>query len=92
MAAFESAIDYLDRRGLIDRNRVGITGFSRTYWYVTYTVDTFQTPLRGGRHSPMGWTTAISNIWLSRTRSQVWLVNTSSYMEVLRTENNCLNG
>jgi hypothetical protein len=38
MAAYESAIDYLDRRGLIDRNRVGITGFSRTFWYVTYTL------------------------------------------------------
>jgi dipeptidyl aminopeptidase/acylaminoacyl peptidase len=38
MAACESAIDYLDRRGLIDLNRVGITGFSRTYWYVTYTL------------------------------------------------------
>jgi hypothetical protein len=36
MASYEGAIDYLDRRGLIDRNRVGITGFSRTYWYVTY--------------------------------------------------------
>lgn len=36
MAAYESAIDYLDRKGLIDRNRVGITGFSRTYWYITY--------------------------------------------------------
>ena len=36
MAAYESAIDYLERRELIDRNRVGITGFSRTYWYVTY--------------------------------------------------------
>lgn len=38
MAAYEGAIDYLDRRGLIDRNRVAITGFSRTYWYVTYTL------------------------------------------------------
>jgi hypothetical protein len=38
MAAYESAIGYLDRRGLIDRNRVGITGFSATYWYVTYTL------------------------------------------------------
>jgi hypothetical protein len=36
MASYEGAIDYLDRRGIIDRNRVGITGFSRTYWYVTY--------------------------------------------------------
>ena len=38
MASYEGAIDYLDRRGLIDRNRVGITGFSRTYWWVTYTL------------------------------------------------------
>lgn len=38
MASYEGAIDYLDRRGLIDRNRVGITGFSRTYWYITYTL------------------------------------------------------
>ena len=38
MALYESAIDYLDRRGLIDRNRVGIMGFSRTFWYVTYTL------------------------------------------------------
>lgn len=38
MASFEGALDYLDRRGLIDRNRVGIAGFSRTCWYVTYTL------------------------------------------------------
>jgi hypothetical protein len=38
MASFEGAIDYLDLRGLIDQNRVGITGFSRTDWYVTYTL------------------------------------------------------
>ena len=38
MESYEGAIDYLDRRGLIDRNRIGITGFSRTYWYVTYTL------------------------------------------------------
>ena len=38
MAAYEGAIDYLDRKGLIDINRVGIIGFSRTFWYVTYTL------------------------------------------------------
>jgi hypothetical protein len=38
MAAFEGAIDYLKRRGLIDQNRIGIIGFSRTDWYVTYTL------------------------------------------------------
>jgi dipeptidyl aminopeptidase/acylaminoacyl peptidase len=38
MATYESAIDYLDRRGLIDRNLVGIIGFSRTCVYVGYTI------------------------------------------------------
>jgi len=38
MAAYEGAIDDLDHRGLIDRNRVGIIGFSRTCLYVTYTL------------------------------------------------------
>ena len=36
MADYESAIDYLDGRGLIDRNLVGIIGFSRTCYYVTH--------------------------------------------------------
>jgi hypothetical protein len=38
MAAYEGAIDYLDGRGLIDRNRVGMIGFSRTVFYVAYTL------------------------------------------------------
>jgi hypothetical protein len=36
MSAYEGAIDYLDDRGIIDRNRVGIIGFSRTQYYVEY--------------------------------------------------------
>jgi hypothetical protein len=36
VAAYESAIDYLDGRGLIDRNLVAIIGFSRTCYYVTH--------------------------------------------------------
>jgi dipeptidyl aminopeptidase/acylaminoacyl peptidase len=38
MAAYDGAIELLDRRGLIDRDRIGIIGFSRTYMYVTYTL------------------------------------------------------
>jgi hypothetical protein len=38
MAAYEGAIEYLDERGLIDRDRVGIIGFSRTVFYVEYTL------------------------------------------------------
>lgn len=34
--AYERAIDALDRRGLIDRTRVGIVGFSRTFSFVGY--------------------------------------------------------
>jgi dipeptidyl aminopeptidase/acylaminoacyl peptidase len=33
---FERAIDYLDEKGIIDRKRVGIVGFSRTCLYVKY--------------------------------------------------------
>lgn len=36
LSSFESAIDYLDRRGLIDRRRVGLAGFSRTCYSVKY--------------------------------------------------------
>ncbi len=38
MAAYEGAIDELDRRGLVDRKRVGIVGFSRTVFTVGYTL------------------------------------------------------
>lgn len=38
MAHYEAAIDYLDQRGLVDRTRVGIVGFSRTCLYVKYTL------------------------------------------------------
>lgn len=36
VSALEGAIDYLSARGLIDRNRVGIVGFSRTCLFVKY--------------------------------------------------------
>ena len=38
MATFEGAIDYLNARNLIDVNRVGILGFSRTVFTVGYTL------------------------------------------------------
>lgn len=38
MAAFEGAIESLAARGIIDRNRVGIIGFSRTVYHVAYTL------------------------------------------------------
>jgi hypothetical protein len=38
MAIYDAAIDLLDRKGLIARDRIGIIGFSRSYWYVTYTL------------------------------------------------------
>lgn len=36
VSAFQGAINYLDGKGLIDRNRVGIIGFSRTCLHVKY--------------------------------------------------------
>lgn len=38
MAAYEGAIDELSRQGLIDREQVGIIGFSRTAYKVGYTL------------------------------------------------------
>lgn len=35
LAKYESAIDYLDKKSIIDRERVGIIGFSRTFYYVS---------------------------------------------------------
>jgi dipeptidyl aminopeptidase/acylaminoacyl peptidase len=36
METYEKAIDYLDGRGFIDREKVGIIGFSRTCFHVKY--------------------------------------------------------
>jgi hypothetical protein len=38
MSAFEGAVDWLDKRGVIDRGRVGLVGFSRTVYYVAFTL------------------------------------------------------
>jgi dipeptidyl aminopeptidase/acylaminoacyl peptidase len=38
MLAYEGVIDYLDGLGLIDRDRIGIIGFSRTACFVGYTL------------------------------------------------------
>lgn len=36
MASYQGLIDYLDERGIIDRNRVGLLGWSRTGYHVRY--------------------------------------------------------
>ncbi len=36
MASYEGLIDHLDARGVIDRDRVGLIGFSRTCFHVKY--------------------------------------------------------
>jgi hypothetical protein len=38
MATFEGLIDYLDGKGLVDRDRVGLVGWSRTAYHVRYTL------------------------------------------------------
>jgi dipeptidyl aminopeptidase/acylaminoacyl peptidase len=38
MAAYEGAISYLDARGIVDCDRVGVIGFSRTVFTVGYTL------------------------------------------------------
>jgi len=67
MAAFEGAIDDLDEKGLIDRSRVGIIGFSRTVFHAEYTLThstyrfraaTFADGFEGGYLSYLLWRTA----------------------------------
>ena len=38
MAALEGAVDWLTQQGIVDRDRVGIMGFSRTVYHVAYTL------------------------------------------------------
>src|SRR4029077_11162203 len=38
MSVYEGAIDHLDGLGIIDRSRIGIIGFSRTVYWVEYTL------------------------------------------------------
>lgn len=45
MAAIEGAIDALSKDGIIDRNRVGIMGFSRTVYHVAYTLTHSSYPI-----------------------------------------------
>jgi dipeptidyl aminopeptidase/acylaminoacyl peptidase len=39
MAAYECAVSSLNRAGLIDANRVGLVGFSRSGWHVEYSIS-----------------------------------------------------
>jgi dipeptidyl aminopeptidase/acylaminoacyl peptidase len=36
MRAYEGAVGFLDARGVIDRSRVGLAGFSRSGWHIEY--------------------------------------------------------
>jgi hypothetical protein len=45
MSRFESAIEYLDAQGIIDRNRVGLVGFSQTCLYVQYMLTHSKLPI-----------------------------------------------
>jgi dipeptidyl aminopeptidase/acylaminoacyl peptidase len=46
MQFLDAAIDYLDRRGLIDRQHIGLTGFSRTAYYTLYALTHSHNPIQ----------------------------------------------
>jgi len=71
MADYEGAIEYLDQRGLIDRTRVGIIGFSRTCYHITYTLThsnykfaaaTIADGIDGGYFQQMAFSNAIPDL------------------------------
>lgn len=45
MHGFEGAIDSLAKSGLVDRDQVGLIGFSRTGWYVEYMLTHAEVPI-----------------------------------------------
>ena len=47
--SYDAAIDELAKRGMVDETRIGISGFSRTVWFVAYTLT----------HSTHGYRAAI---------------------------------
>jgi dipeptidyl aminopeptidase/acylaminoacyl peptidase len=44
--AYEQVIDYLNERGMTDPDQLGISGFSRTVWFVSYALTHSKTPFR----------------------------------------------
>jgi len=44
MGAYEGAIQFLVDKGLVDRERVGLVGFSRTGWHVEYAISHSEFP------------------------------------------------
>lgn len=66
MRAFEAAIDYLDREGLIDRAKVGLLGHSRFAWIVEYALTRSTFPYAAAiaaDGTDMGYLTASLQGW-----------------------------
>jgi dipeptidyl aminopeptidase/acylaminoacyl peptidase len=70
MAVFEGAVDELDRRGLIDRDRVGLIGFSRTAFHVAFTLTHSKYPFRAATMAD-GFEAGFLNYLLARTADYV---------------------
>ncbi len=53
-AGYEAAIDHMDSKGLIDRSRVGMTGWSRTGPHVSYTLTFSSYPIAAAAFTSTG--------------------------------------
>lgn len=65
VAMMESAIDALDKRGLIDRARVGLIGFSREGMHVQYAITFSKYPIAAATISSSVQATPFSDVTLS---------------------------
>ena len=75
METFEKAIDYLDQKGIIDRDRVGLIGFSQTCLYVQYALT----------HSKYKFAAAVAADGIDGGYFQYMaFANSSPYMESIR--------
>jgi dipeptidyl aminopeptidase/acylaminoacyl peptidase len=92
MSAFEGLVDFLDRRGLVDRNRAGLIGFSRTVYHVAYTLThsdyhfgaaVLADGFDGGYFSyllyPSGESAAVNGGMPSGRGLEAWLKNSPSF-------------
>jgi dipeptidyl aminopeptidase/acylaminoacyl peptidase len=71
MRMWESAVQELDRRGLVDPSRVGIIGFSRTGWYVEFFLA----------HSKIHYAAATATDNTQYSLGERWLFNVNSNID-----------
>ncbi len=70
MDIWDSAVEELDARGLVDRNKVGIIGFSRSGWYTEFILA----------HSRIRYLAATVTDNLQYSLGEYWLIHSADFI------------